>query len=198
MLVILSYWFRVQQTWVQIPVKLFISFLASGGGVVLKTPFSPTSFTFKKEMSWFGVCRSKNSNWFSLLDSLSSIIMGGIGLYKHKWSMSYFPSFRLLFFLLHHWNLRDHEVEIWVQISASWSLRFQGEKLFSRLVGCLPGGSLVNNLPAMQGTRVPSLGLEDLLEKRMSTHSSIPAWRIPWTEEPGGLQSVKSQRAGYD
>ena len=45
----------------------------------------------------------------------------------------------------------------------------------------------VNNLPAMQETQVRSLGREDLLEKGMATHSSILAWRIPWTEEPGGL-----------
>ena len=49
------------------------------------------------------------------------------------------------------------------------------------------------NLPAMQETRVQSLGGEDPLEKGMATHSSILAWRIPWTEEPGGLQSIESQ-----
>ena len=50
----------------------------------------------------------------------------------------------------------------------------------------------------MQETQVQSLGWEDLLEKGMATHSSILAWRIPWTEEPGGLQSMGSQRVGYD
>ena len=49
---------------------------------------------------------------------------------------------------------------------------------------------LVKNLPAVQETRVRFLGWEDLLEKEMATHSSILAWRIPWTEEPGGLQSM--------
>ena len=48
----------------------------------------------------------------------------------------------------------------------------------------------VKNLPAVQETQVQSLGWEDPLEKRMATHSSIIAWRIPWTEEPGGLQSM--------
>ena len=48
----------------------------------------------------------------------------------------------------------------------------------------------VKNLPAMWKTWVPSLGQEDPLEKKMATHSSILAWRIPWTEEPGGLQSM--------
>ena len=50
----------------------------------------------------------------------------------------------------------------------------------------------------MQETRVQSLGQEDPLEKEMATHSSILAWRIPWTEEPGGLQSTGSQRVGHD
>jgi len=50
----------------------------------------------------------------------------------------------------------------------------------------------VKNLPAMQETLFQSLGGEDLLEKEMATHSSILAWRIPWTEEPGGLQSMGS------
>ena len=49
---------------------------------------------------------------------------------------------------------------------------------------------MVKNLPAMQETRVPPLGREDLLEKEMATHSNILAWRIPWAEEPGGLQSM--------
>ena len=51
---------------------------------------------------------------------------------------------------------------------------------------------MVKNLPAVQETCVRFLGWEDALEKGMATHSSIPAWRIPWTEEPGGLQSMGS------
>ena len=64
-----------------------------------------------------------------------------------------------------------------------------------------PDGATVKNLPAMQETQetgVSSLGLEDTLGKAMATHSSILAWRIPWTEEPGGLQSMLSQRVGHD
>ena len=57
---------------------------------------------------------------------------------------------------------------------------------------------MVNNLLAMQETQVRCLGWEDPLEKEMATHSGILAWRIPWTEEPGGLQSVGSQRVGYN
>ena len=52
---------------------------------------------------------------------------------------------------------------------------------------------MVERLPTMQETWVQSLGQEDLLEKEMATHSSILAWKIPWTEEPGGLQSMGSQ-----
>ena len=62
----------------------------------------------------------------------------------------------------------------------------------------LPGGSAVKNPPAMQETRVQSLGQDDPPEEGMATHSSIPAWRIPWTEEPGGLQSMGSQTARRD
>ena len=52
--------------------------------------------------------------------------------------------------------------------------------------------------PAIQEIQVPSLGGEDSLEKRMASHSSILVWRTPWTEEPGGLQSIGSHRVGYD
>ena len=57
---------------------------------------------------------------------------------------------------------------------------------------------MVKRLPAMQETLVRSLGQEDALEKETATHSSILAWKIPWTEEPGKLQSMGSQRAGHD
>jgi len=57
---------------------------------------------------------------------------------------------------------------------------------------------MVKNLPAMQETRIQSLGWENPLEKGMATYSSILAWRIPWTEQPGGLQSMGLQRVGHD
>ena len=57
---------------------------------------------------------------------------------------------------------------------------------------------MVKNLPAMQDTQVRSLGQEDPLEKEMATHSSILAWEIPWTEEPGGLQFLGLQRVRHD
>ena len=56
----------------------------------------------------------------------------------------------------------------------------------------------VKHLPAMQETWVRSLGWEDLLEKEMATHSSTLAWKIPWMEEPGRLQSIGSQRVGHN
>ena len=57
---------------------------------------------------------------------------------------------------------------------------------------------MVKRLPAMWETRVLALGWEDLLEKEMATHSNILAWRIPWMEEPGRLQSMGSQRVRHD
>ena len=71
------------------------------------------------------------------------------------------------------------------------SLRHQGS----------PSGSEVKNLPTvqeLQETWIQSLGWEDPMEEDMATHSSILAWRIPWTEEPGGLQSMGSHRVGHD
>jgi len=57
---------------------------------------------------------------------------------------------------------------------------------------------MVKRLPTMEETWVQSLGREDLLEKEMTTHSNILAWKIPWMEEPGGLQSMGSQRVRHD
>ena len=57
---------------------------------------------------------------------------------------------------------------------------------------------MVKNLSAVQETGVQPLGREDPLEEEMATHSSILAWKIPWTDKPGGLQSTGSQRVGHD
>ena len=56
----------------------------------------------------------------------------------------------------------------------------------------------VKHLPVMWETRVQSLGWEDTIKKEMATHSSVLAWKIPWTNEPGGLQSMGSQRVKYN
>ena len=63
------------------------------------------------------------------------------------------------------------------------------------IINLSTGNSVVKNLPAMQETWVRFLGWEDPLEKEMATHSSVLAWEIPWTEEPGGLQSIGSQKS---
>ena len=60
------------------------------------------------------------------------------------------------------------------------------------------GAQMVKNLPALQKTQVWSMGWEAPLEKRTATHSSILAWRIPWMEEPGGLQSIELQRVRHN
>ena len=69
--------------------------------------------------------------------------------------------------------------------------------LLSEKVG-FPGGSAVKKLPAMQETWVWSLCWEDLIKEKLATHSNILAWRIPWTQEPDGLQSMWSQEIGHD
>ena len=77
-------------------------------------------------------------------------------------------------------------------------MRFQdGKSQASGSLG-LPGGSHLKDLPAMQETLVQSLGGEYPLEEGTATHSNILAWRIPRTEEPAGLQSTGSQRAGHN
>ena len=78
-------------------------------------------------------------------------------------------------------------------------LRILREKLGS--LGCQWASLVaqtVKRLPAVRETRVQSLGWEDPLEKEMAPHSSTLAWKIPWTEEPGGLQSMGSQRVGHN
>ena len=69
---------------------------------------------------------------------------------------------------------------------------------FYAYIRTMLSGLAAKNLPAVRETWVPSLGREDPLEKGMATHSSILAWRIPRTEEPGGLQFKGSQRVGQD
>ena len=77
------------------------------------------------------------------------------------------------------------------RVTKSWT-----QLIFSSVRSLL--AQRLKHLPGMLETRVRSLGREDALEKEMATHSSILAWRIPWMEEPGGLQSMESQRVGHD
>ena len=74
----------------------------------------------------------------------------------------------------------------------------QAPNVFRIVSGASLVAQTVKNLPAVQETWVRSLGLGDPLEEGMATHFSILAWRIPWTEEPGGLQSMGSQRVGHN
>ena len=91
-----------------------------------------------------------------------------------------------LFYFLNYENMITHLQETWkIQNKVTHS---------STIYWGFPGSSVVKNPPAMQVTRVWHLGQEDPLEKKMATHSSILDWRIPWTEEPGRLQSMGSQR----
>ena len=84
-------------------------------------------------------------------------------------------------------------------IISSASEEFSSEVLSSQwsFTTTNPGAQTVKNPPKIQETQVQSLGWEDPLEKGMVTHSSILSWRIPWTEEPGGPQSMQSQRVGH-
>ena len=92
------------------------------------------------------------------------------------WNFSLFPT--------HEMNHGSFE-----NVSHIWCPKNRG---LTKIQG-FPGGSDVKNLSEMQETRVQFLGWEDLLEKETATHSSILAWRIPWTEESGGLQPMWSQ-----
>ena len=91
-------------------------------------------------------------------------------------------------------------VEMSVKISSRFGYKFMSgsSNYHLTLFGASLVAQTVKNLLAMQETRVQSLGVEDLLEKGMATHSSILASRIPWTEEPGRLQSMGSQRVRQD
>ena len=93
------------------------------------------------------------------------------------------------------------EISTYERIRDKYELSLQQHThlvLVHQLSHLFSGGSVVKNLPAMQETLVQSLGQEDPLEKGMATHSSILAWRIPWTEEHSGLQSMGLQRVRHD
>ena len=101
--------------------------------------------------------------------------------------------------VMHSKSLIQFSVDGW---SCVPSLIFTWGSAIILPLWALPGASLVaqmvKHLPTMQETRVLSLGLEAPLGKEMATHSSILAWKIPWTEKPCKLQSMESQRVGHD
>ena len=95
----------------------------------------------------------------------------------------------------HHHHPRTEMVRVWIQVVAAKQDKF--ERCYDRIRASLIA-HLIKNLSAMQETWVRLPGWEDPLEKEMATHSSILAWRISRTEEPGRLQSMMSQRVGHD
>ena len=97
------------------------------------------------------------------------------------------------------WDFRDGE-DFEGQTSGFGSPRLRLEEEMCETALCMDfsGSSVVKNPLAMQETPVQFLGQEDPLEEKMATHASILAWRIPWTEEPGRLQSIGFQRVGHD
>ena len=96
---------------------------------------------------------------------------------QSNWNQDFTPS------PLRSLNANTEKMVLWdIYPPSSWSLVAQ----------------TVKRLPAVSETRVRSLGWEDPLEKEVATHSSNLAWKVPWTEEPGGLQSMGSQRVGHD
>ena len=113
----------------------------------------------------------------------------------HPWSNSYFIMVRDPFYILlgcfAHILLR-------IFFSGLITCTFLTLLCLCNIRGLLQVAQMVKNLPAMQETWVQSLLQEDLLDKGMATNSSILAWRIPWKEEPAGLQSMGSQRVGHN
>ena len=91
-------------------------------------------------------------------------------------------------------RLSDIQIWVWCEVQAG-DIKF-GSSMTLRSLSLV--GQRLKRLPAMWETWVQSLSQVDPLEKEMATHSSILAWRIPWTEEPGGLQSMGLQRVGHD
>ena len=88
-----------------------------------------------------------------------------------------------------------------IRVFSNESTLCMSQNIFHTLlweVGCSLVVQMVKSLPAMRETQVQTLGQKDPLEKKMATHSSIPAWKIPWMQEPGRLQSMGSQRVGHD
>ena len=104
-----------------------------------------------------------------------------------------------------YWENNSYSPWLWTDLIGNITFYYSKYsvclRLFSHVCAWLMAflnGSEVKNQPAMQGTQVQFLNWEDPLEKGMATHSSILAWRIPWTEEPGGLQSIGLHRVGHD
>ena len=100
------------------------------------------------------------------------------------------------------WCTHSHPCNRYEASRSTGGLSHEYESKTLNVPMVVPSGSVIKSLPSMQEMwqepRVQSLGWKDPLEKGMATHSSILAWRILWTEEPGGLESIGSQNAGHD
>ena len=94
---------------------------------------------------------------------------------------------------IHHKHLMFPQIKLFSYSQSNHKDKAYTQETMTSLVA-----QTVKRLPTMWETWVQSLGWEDLLEKEMAIHSSILAWKIPWKEEPGGLQSMGLQRVGYD
>ena len=95
-------------------------------------------------------------------------------------------------------KLCDHDKPVWQHFHLPSKILHAHSSIPFEKSDAFPVAQMVKNLLAMQETWVQSPGQEDPLAKGMVTHSSVLAWRIPWTEEPGGLQSMGSQRVRQD
>ena len=106
----------------------------------------------------------------------------------------------LQLFLKHHFFFffQLHEVNSNLLWALFWEEETTSLNTYVYLINGFPGGSALENLPTMQEMWLRFLSWEDPLVEGTATHSSILAWRIPWTEEPGGLQSIGLQRVGHD
>ena len=94
------------------------------------------------------------------------------------------------------WVFCEWECDIWLSIERVYLVNYYMSILYMFWASLV--AHMVKHLTAMQQTQVQSLDWEDPLEKGMEIHSSIPAWKIPWTEAPGGLQSMGLQKVSHD
>ena len=97
-----------------------------------------------------------------------------------------------------YFNYKDNVLLEYEQQGRKQSLLSKNMKIDYLQTFSFPGGTVVKNMPVNAEDVGSTLGGEETLEKEMATHSSILAWKIPWTEQPGGLQSMGSQRVEHD
>ena len=151
----------------------------------------------QKLFAWFDEGQGNKENITSTLNIRSPSSPSFSALWKGSYRLSLGNNYAEM--PRDHWGEKGEnwKASRWVS-SAHCMVRFSNSPfsflffLKLKYIG-FPGGSVVKNLPAMQETQVWSLGQDDSLEEEMATHSSILAWRIPWTEEPGQLQGLMPQ-----